>query len=105
MGPGDVERKLSRRQSVRQLLRHRHSPCKSNCPAHIAVQCYIRMAAEGRYMDALKLIKKENPFPTVCGHICNHRCDHPEATKMIRSEDKMKAILPYMIKRAAKIKV
>lgn len=81
------------------------APCKSNCPAHIAVQGYIRMAAEGRYMDVLKLIKKENPFPTVCGHICNRRCDHPAATKMIRSEDKMKAILPYMIKRAAKIKV
>ena len=81
------------------------APCKSNYPAHIAVQGYIRMAAEGRYMDALKLIKKENPFPTVCGHICNRRCEHPEATKMIRSEDKMKAILPYIIKRAAKIKV
>ena len=88
------------------------APCKSNCPAHIAVQGYIRVAAEGRYMDALKLIKKENPFPTVCGHICNRRCEHPEATKMIRSDDKMirsedkkKAILPYIIKRAAKIKV
>ncbi len=51
------------------------APCKSNCPAHIAVQGYIRMAAEDRYMDALKLIKKENPFPTVCGHICNRRCE------------------------------
>ena len=51
------------------------APCKSNCPAHIAVQGYIRMAAEGRYMDALKLIKKENPFLTVCGHICNRRCE------------------------------
>ena len=47
------------------------APCKSNCPAHIAVQGYIRMAAEGRYMDALKLIKKENPFHAVCGHICD----------------------------------
>ena len=51
------------------------APCKSNCPAHIAVQGYIRMAAEGRYMDALRLIKKENPFPAVCGHICNRRCE------------------------------
>ena len=51
------------------------APCKSNCPAHIAVQGYIRMAAEGRYMDALKLIKKENPFPAVCGHICSRRCE------------------------------
>ena len=61
------------------------------------------MAAEGRYMDALKLIKKENPFPTVCGHICNRRCEHPEATKMIRSEDKMKAILPHAAKRGIKL--
>ncbi len=51
------------------------APCKSNCPAHIAVQGYIRMAAEGRYMNALKLIKKENPFPAVCGRICNRRCE------------------------------
>ena len=51
------------------------APCKSNCPAHIAVQGYIRMVAEGRYMDTLKLIKKENPFPAVCGRICNRRCE------------------------------
>lgn len=51
------------------------SPCKSNCPAHIAVQGYIKMAAQGRYMDALKLIKQDNPFPAVCGSICNRRCE------------------------------
>ena len=51
------------------------APCKSNCPAHIAVQGYIRMAAEGRYTDTLKLIKKENPLPAVCGRICNRRCE------------------------------
>ncbi len=51
------------------------SPCKVNCPAHIAVQGYLRMAAQGRYEDALKLIKRENPLPAVCGTICNHRCE------------------------------
>lgn len=51
------------------------APCKTNCPAHIAVQGYIKMASQGRYMDALKLIKKENPFPAVCGNICNRRCE------------------------------
>ncbi|MDO4413929.1 MAG: FAD-dependent oxidoreductase [Erysipelotrichaceae bacterium] len=51
------------------------SPCKSACPAHLAVQGYIRMAAEGRYMDALKLIKQDNPLPAVCGAICNRRCE------------------------------
>ena len=51
------------------------SPCKTACPAHLAVQGYIRMAAEGRYLDALKLIKQDNPFPAVCGAICNRRCE------------------------------
>lgn len=51
------------------------SPCKTNCPAHISVQGYLRMAAQGRYADALELIKKENPLPAVCGNICNRRCE------------------------------
>lgn len=51
------------------------APCKTACPAHIAVQGYLRQAALGKYTDALELIKKENPFPAVCGRICNHRCE------------------------------
>lgn len=51
------------------------SPCKANCPAHIAVQGYLRMAAQGRYREALELIKQENPLPAVCGNICNRRCE------------------------------
>jgi len=51
------------------------APCKTACPAHVAVQGYVQMAAEGRYLDALKLIKQDNPFPAVCGAICNHRCE------------------------------
>lgn len=51
------------------------APCKTACPAHLPVQGYVKMAAEGRYMDALKLIKNDNPFPAVCGSICNRRCE------------------------------
>jgi NADPH-dependent glutamate synthase beta subunit-like oxidoreductase len=51
------------------------APCKTACPAHLPVQGYVKMALEGRYMDALKLIKNENPFPAVCGAICNRRCE------------------------------
>lgn len=51
------------------------APCKTACPAHLAVQGYVKMAAEGRYYDALKLIKQDNPFPAVCGAICNRRCE------------------------------
>lgn len=51
------------------------APCKTACPAHLPVQGYIKMASQGRYMDALKLIKNENAFPAVCGAICNRRCE------------------------------
>ena len=52
------------------------SPCKTTCPAHIAIQGYIRLAAQGKYMEALELIKKENPLPAVCGRICPHNCEN-----------------------------
>ena len=51
------------------------APCKTACPVHLSVQGYIKMAAEGRYEDALKLIKQDNPFPMVCGAVCNRRCE------------------------------
>lgn len=51
------------------------APCKVQCPAHIAVQAYIKLAAQGKYRDALELIKKENPFPAICGRVCPHKCE------------------------------
>lgn len=52
------------------------APCKTACPAHIAVQGYVKLAGEGRYAEALQLIKQDNPFPAVCGSICNKRCEN-----------------------------
>lgn len=51
------------------------APCKTACPAHVAVQGYLKLAKEGRYDGALALIKKDNPLPAVCGHVCNRRCE------------------------------
>ena len=51
------------------------APCKTACPAHIAVQGYIKLAAQGKYLEALELIKKENPLPAVCGRVCNRKCE------------------------------
>lgn len=51
------------------------APCKSNCPAHIGVQGYIKLASQGKYAEALELIRHENPLPAVCGRICNRRCE------------------------------
>ena len=51
------------------------APCKTACPAHIGIQGYLQLAKEGRYEEALALIKKDNPLPAVCGHVCNRRCE------------------------------
>lgn len=51
------------------------APCKSACPAHVAVQGYLKLAAQGKYREALELIKKENPFPAVCGSVCHKYCE------------------------------
>ena len=51
------------------------APCKAGCPAHIGVQGYIKLASQGQYTEALKLIKMENPFPAVCGRICPKFCE------------------------------
>ncbi len=65
-----------REHSQIQVYETGTAPCKTACPAHIAIQGYVRMAAEGRYSEALELIKQDNPFPAVCGSICNKRCEN-----------------------------
>ena len=51
------------------------APCKTACPAHVSVQGYLKKVAQGKYDEALALIKKDNPFPAICGRICNKRCE------------------------------
>lgn len=51
------------------------SPCKAACPAHVPVQAYLKLAHDGKYREALAMIKTENPFPAVCGRVCNKRCE------------------------------
>jgi len=51
------------------------APCKTECPANISVQGYLKLASQGRYTEALELIKKENPLPAVCGRICPRKCE------------------------------
>lgn len=51
------------------------APCKAACPAHVPVQAYLKLAHDGKYKEALAMIKTENPFPAVCGRICNKRCE------------------------------
>ena len=50
-------------------------PCVSLCPAHVDIPGYIALVSVGRYGDAIRLIRKDNPFPTTCGFICEHPCE------------------------------
>nr|WP_264852282.1 FAD-dependent oxidoreductase [Clostridium sp. E14] len=63
------------RENKKDVVDSGTAPCKSECPAHIAVQGYIKLASQGKYAEALELIKKENPFPAVCGRICPRKCE------------------------------
>ena len=63
------------RTTRKDVMESGTAPCKASCPAHVPVQGYIKLAGEGRYAEALELIKKENPFPAICGRICNKPCE------------------------------
>ncbi len=51
------------------------SPCREACPIHQRAQGYVALVRQGRYADAYRTILEENPFPSICGRICNHRCE------------------------------
>ena len=51
------------------------APCRDACPAGQRAQGYIALVREGRWSDAMRVIKMDNPFPGICGRICNHRCE------------------------------
>lgn len=63
------------RENFKDTLDTGTAPCKAACPAHVPVQGYLKLAAQGRYTDALELIKKENPFPAICGRVCPKFCE------------------------------
>ncbi|MGL5541550.1 MAG: FAD-dependent oxidoreductase [Erysipelotrichaceae bacterium] len=63
------------RENRQNTLESGTAPCITNCPAHIPVQGYVKLASQGKYLEALELIKKHNPFPAVCGRICPRLCE------------------------------
>jgi len=51
------------------------APCRDACPIHQRAQGYVALVAQGRYAEAFRVITRENPFPAICGRVCNHRCE------------------------------
>lgn len=58
-----------------QQKRSSYIPCQGSCPAHIDIPGYIALVREGRYVDALRVIRNDNPLPAVCGYVCEHPCE------------------------------
>ena len=55
--------------------RNTYVPCQGTCPAHIDIPGYIALVNAGQYEDALRVIRNDNPLPTVCGYVCEHPCE------------------------------
>lgn len=72
---GEEKWNFAFRTNRRESLETGTAPCKSECPSHISIPAYIELASQGKYKEALKLIKKDNPFPAVCGRICPALCE------------------------------
>jgi len=60
---------------VAQVNKKKVAPCKAACPIHQSAQAYIALIAEGRFEEALELVRKENPLPAICGRVCHHPCE------------------------------
>ncbi len=84
--PNEFDENLSERKAISKLFpqaipnafsidKRGVAPCKVMCPAHISVQGYVALTAEGKFKEALELIKKDNPLPAVCGRVCHHPCE------------------------------
>ena len=76
-------------------------PCVTLCPAHVDVPGYIALAGAGRYDDAVKLIRKDNPFPTACALICEHPCEKRCRRKMIDDSVNIRALKRYLVDNAS----
>ncbi|MCD8364236.1 MAG: FAD-dependent oxidoreductase, partial [Clostridiales bacterium] len=76
-------------------------PCVTLCPAHVDVPGYIALAAAGRADDAIRLIRKDNPFPTACALICEHPCERRCRRKMIDDAVNIRALKRYVVDHAS----
>ncbi|WP_443743454.1 NAD(P)-binding protein [Sutterella sp.] len=76
-------------------------PCETFCPAHVDVPGYIALVAEGRSADAVALIRKDNPFPTACGYVCEHPCEKRCRRTLIDAPINIRAIKKYACDQAA----
>lgn len=94
----DYEEHILYNRCAPNVMDKRHPvACVSDCPAHVDVPGYTALVREGRYDDAVRLIRKDNPFPTVCAHICEHPCEHRCRRQLVDSSVNIRALKKYAV--------
>ena len=78
-------------------------PCVELCPAHVDVPGYISLVGEERYDDAIRLIRKDNPFPSVCGLVCEHPCETPCRRTIVDSPLNIRGIKRFAVDHAGEV--
>ena len=78
-------------------------PCVAGCPANVDVPGYIALIREGRYADAVRLIRKDNPFPGVCGLICEHPCEKHCRRQIVDDAINIRGLKRYAVERAGNV--
>ena len=92
------------------ILRHRclgslknPVPCVALCPAGVDIPGYIALVHEGRYADAVRLIRKDNPFPTACAYICEHPCEARCRRRMVDDAVNIRALKRYAVDNSGEV--
>ena len=78
-------------------------PCVELCPAHVDVPGYISLVGEERYDDAIRLIRKDNPFPSVCGLVCEHPCETHCRRTIVDSPLNLRGIKRFAVDHAGEV--
>lgn len=80
-------------------------PCVAQCPAGVDIPGYIALTGAGRYADAVRLIRKDNPFPAACGRVCEHPCESRCRRNMIEGAVNIRGLKRYAVDNAGVVPV
>ena len=78
-------------------------PCVAMCPAGVDIPGYIALVKVGRFADAVRLIRKDNPFPTACAYICEHPCESRCRRNMVDDAINIRGLKRAAVDRAGEV--
>ena len=95
LGAHDIDR---RRKAIAHIDYEKHvAPCVSACPAHVPAEAYVRFIAQGKFAEAVTAIRSKNPFQSICGYACHHRCEAECTRKLIDQPIAIRALKRFAL--------